>query len=72
MDMEKIVVDARGCACPEPVLKTKKAIAAGASALTVLVDNNTAVENVKRFAASKGYQVEAAADGADFHLTLKK
>lgn len=70
--MEKIIIDARGCACPEPVLKTKKALTTGPSAITVMVDNNAAVENVKRFAGSKGYQVEIAEDGGDFHLNLKK
>ena len=70
--MDKIIVDARGCACPEPVLKTKRAVASGAEALTVLVDNNTAVENVKRFAGSKGYQAEVTQEGGDFHIELKK
>lgn len=70
--MNKIIIDARGCACPEPVLKTKKALVSEPTTITVMVDNNTAVENVKRFAGTKGYQVEVTADEADFHLTLRK
>lgn len=70
--MDNILVDARGCACPEPVLKTKKALATGPAAITVMVDNNTAVENVKRFAGSKGYQVDVTEEGGDFTLALKK
>lgn len=70
--MEKILIDARGCACPEPVLKTKRALTTGPSAITVLVDNNTAVENVKRFAGSKGYEAVVTADSGEYRLELKK
>lgn len=58
--MEKLV-DARGMACPLPVVHTKKA-AEGMSAgdvLTVLVDNEIAVQNLTRFAAHKGYSAAA-------------
>ena len=48
-----MVVDARGCSCPQPVLMTKKALAKE-SRLEVLVDNNTAMNNVSRFAQSQG------------------
>lgn len=41
-------VDARGLSCPEPVVRTKKAFEANNS-FTVLVDNETAKENVVRF-----------------------
>ena len=40
--------------------------------LTVLVDNQCAVENVTRFAGSQGYKVAVKADGEDFTLTLTK
>jgi len=46
----KVTVDARGLACPEPVLLAKKAIADN-EAVTVLVDNESAVENIRRLAA---------------------
>ena len=58
--MEKLV-DARGMACPLPVVHTKKAaegMAAG-DTLTVLVDNEIAVQNLQRFASHKGYPVSA-------------
>ncbi len=45
-------VDARGRACPEPVMLTKKALEE-ADEITVIVDNSTAGENVRRFAASR-------------------
>ena len=68
--MSKVVVDARGCGCPEPVLKTKKA-AAKSTVLQVLVDNNTAKENVSRFAKSQGFTctVQETEDGYKLDLT---
>jgi len=43
-------IDARGLSCPQPVLLAKKAIAENEE-MTVLVDNDTAVENIRRLAA---------------------
>ncbi|MBQ1501974.1 MAG: sulfurtransferase-like selenium metabolism protein YedF [Firmicutes bacterium] len=65
-----ITVDARGQACPIPVIMTKKEIDQGAKEITVLVDNPTAVENVTKMGKSQGFAVECAAEGADFKLTL--
>ena len=48
-----MTVDARGCSCPQPVLMTKKALEKE-SACEVLVDNNTAKNNILRFANSQG------------------
>jgi len=48
MEMKKIV-DARGLSCPEPVLRTKKALdSQEISEVLTIVDNKTAVENVSR------------------------
>ena len=51
-------VDARGDACPLPVVKAKKAIAAlaGAGEVEVLVDNEIAVQNLTKMAKQKGCQ----------------
>ena len=65
-------IDARGLSCPEPVIRTKNALAAGEKAYTVMVDNVTAKENVSRFALHQGYQVSVKEDGEDFILTLEK
>ncbi len=52
------MVDARGLACPLPVIQVQRAIEREhPDTLEVLVDNNTAVQNVKRFAARSGYAV---------------
>jgi selenium metabolism protein YedF len=45
-----IIVDARGLACPQPVIMAKKAVEENRE-VTVLVDNDTAVENIRRLAA---------------------
>ena len=65
-------VDARGLSCPEPVIRTKNALASGEKTYKVLVDNVTAKENVSRFAIHQGYQVSVKEEGEDFVLTLEK
>ncbi|MFU8769798.1 MAG: sulfurtransferase TusA family protein, partial [Desulfotignum sp.] len=43
-------IDARGLACPQPVLKTKQVVEQSRPVkMTVRVDNEAAVENVSRF-----------------------
>lgn len=67
------MVDARGLSCPMPVVMVQKEVNKnGPAELTVLVDNQCAVENVSRFACSQGYKVSVKADGDDFTLTLTK
>lgn len=68
----KIDVDARGCACPEPVIRTKKAIAQDHEEVVVLVDNKIAVENVKRFASKNKHEVAVQEIEDYYQLTLKK
>lgn len=54
--MNDTLLDCKGLPCPQPVLKCKKCIESEApAALTVIVDNAPAQENVTRFLASKGY-----------------
>ena len=58
--MEKIV-DCKGMACPLPVVNAKKAAEElkSGDVLTVLVDNEIAVQNLTRFAEHKGFAVSA-------------
>ena len=67
-----LIVDARGLLCPEPVVRTQRAVKDGLRELTVLVDAEAAKENVTRFAASRGYQVAIVQEGADYTLSLSK
>ena len=59
--MNHIEVDARGLACPAPVVKTRQAIAQlnGAGEVETLVDNEIAVQNLRKLAEQKGYGVES-------------
>ena len=56
-----ITVNAIGDACPIPVVKTRKAMETikGSEVVETLVDNEIAVENLKKMAGQMGYQVKA-------------
>ena len=60
--MEKKIVDARGLACPLPVVNAKKAVEEmkQGGELTVLVDNEIAVQNLQKFAKQKGLESTGA------------
>lgn len=62
-------IDARGYSCPEPVLMTKNALKNG-TPLVVLVDSETPLQNVRRFASNHGYQVTWKAVGEDYEITI--
>lgn len=66
------MVDTRGLACPIPVVMVQKAVKDFPSTLEVLADAEVAVENIARFARSRGYQVSVTEDGMDYRLTLTK
>lgn len=65
-------LDARGLACPEPVVLTQRALADDPEGVVVLTDQVAAVENISRFASARGYAVEKELRGAETLLTLKK
>ena len=60
--MEKKIIDARGLACPLPVVNAKKAVEEmkQGGELTVLVDNEIAVQNLQKFAKQKGLESTGA------------
>jgi selenium metabolism protein YedF len=59
-------VDARGLACPQPVIQTRKAME-GAAQVVTLVDNETSVTNVSRMAEKAGWPV-----GEEFRIAMTK
>ncbi len=70
--MDKLV-DARGLACPQPVLMTKEALETMEEGIiTVLVDNVASKENVKRFAQRMGCTVDVAEKDGVFELRIVK
>jgi len=67
------VLDARGYSCPIPVVMVQKEVAANSPAtLDVLVDARVAVENITRFAESRGYKVSFKEEGPDYRVTLNR
>lgn len=65
-------IDAKGLACPQPVILAKKAIDGGEGCFAVLVDNKTAVENLTRLADNSGYKASCAERDGIFEVTLAK
>jgi len=62
-------LDARKLACPAPVLLAKETIEKEKpGAMSVLVDNEAARENVSRFLRTHGYDVSAIEQGGDNYL----
>ena len=64
-----MVVDARGLACPQPVIRTRQAMQ-GAAQVVTLVDNDTALANVSRMAEKAGWQVKVTPEGADYRIEM--
>ena len=58
-------LDCRGLACPQPVMRSRDAVAGGAQALEVLVDNEPARENLRRFFEGRGFSVAVNQEGPD-------
>lgn len=70
--MEK-TVNALGLACPLPVVETKKALETmtEAGTITVLVDNEIAVQNVSRFAGSRRLAAKSEKTGEkEFRIVI--
>lgn len=67
------IVDCRGLACPQPVIKTKAAMAGGAVEITTIVDTETAANNVTRMAQKAGWTArqERQSDGT-IHVQLSR
>lgn len=65
------LVDARGLACPQPVILTRKAMAESADVTTV-VNSETSRQNVRRMAEKAGWEVTVEARGADYYLHLRR
>lgn len=66
-------LDARGLACPAPVLLAKDCVdRENPLELAVTVDNEAARENVTRFLSAKGYAVESLAEGGEFKLMARR
>jgi len=66
-------IDARGLACPAPVLQAKNAIEEEkVNSIEVLVDNEAGKQNVSRFLKSQGFEVSVQEREGDFHITGRR
>ena len=64
-------VDARGLACPQPVILTRNAMQQADQILT-LVDSETSVANVSRMAEKAGWQVHVVPLDNEYQIELVK
>lgn len=65
-------INAIGLSCPQPVILSKKEMDANIDVIQIIVDNQTAVENLKRLAKSREYDVKTTKKGAEYILILSK
>lgn len=65
-------LDCRGLACPQPVIRCREAVAAGAVALSVLVDNAAARENVLRYLGNNNFACACEEKEGLFHVTATR
>ncbi|NLP30103.1 MAG: sulfurtransferase-like selenium metabolism protein YedF [Clostridiales bacterium] len=66
------IIDARGKNCPIPVIMAKKEIDSNIDFFTLLVDNETAVENLKRLANNSDYETKIVEDNSDFKVEFTR
>jgi len=60
-------IDARGLACPAPVLQTKAALQEeNPAGMRIIVDNAASQQNVQRFLESQGFQTAMEQVGSDY------
>ena len=65
-------LDCRGLSCPEPVIKTKRAIADKPESIEVLVDQMAPLENVSRFLKAMKYNVVAEEKDGEWKIKATK
>lgn len=66
-------IDARGLACPAPVLKAKNTVEdENLNSIGVLVDNEAGRQNVSRFLKSQGFEVSVQGREGDFYITGRR
>ena len=66
-------IDARGLACPAPVLQAKNAIEEeNLNSIKILIDNEASRQNVSRFLKSQSFEVTVQEKKGDFHVTGRR
>ena len=65
-------IDTCGMACRQPVLMAKKELDINPRGADIVVDNNTARENVERFLKNSGYSIRIKEDEDIFTIEARK
>lgn len=65
-------LDCRGLACPQPVIRCREAVTAGATVLSVVVDNAPARENVLRYLGNNGFTCACESKEDCFHIQARR
>ena len=65
------ILDLRGLSCPIPLLRTKDALSQ-AEAVTVVVDEPPAKENIIKFAKSQNFRVKCSEAGGEYTINIAK
>lgn len=69
----KKTIDARGLACPEPVVMTKKALDSNdVNEVITIVDNRIALENVSRMVKSLSLESMIEEQDGNFYISITK
>ena len=64
-------VDARGLACPQPVIQSRRAMQ-GTDWVVTLVDNETSLKNVSRMAEKAGWETKITQQGSAFRIEMSR
>ncbi len=67
-----VELDLTGLSCPEPVVRTKRALKENPQGVVSIVDNRAALENVSRFGRAMGYNVNAVESNDTWRIEIKK
>lgn len=65
-------IDARGLACPEPVLMVMNELKNGEFPICVLVSEPHQRDNVMKLAANRGLKTSSQAAGTEFEIYIEK
>ena len=66
-------IDCRGLACPKPVVNTKQALnEIETGKLTVIVDNKTSLDNIKRLTKNRGHDIKVQENNGSFFIEIAK
>ncbi len=64
-------IDARKKACPIPFMLAKQQIDLGNTDFVIEVDNQVALENLRRLARSQNYTIDTVDEGSDFKVRFR-